>query len=407
MKVTQYLVRSVAIGLTCIFTLTHQCLASGFRIPEISITGLGTSNALVANTTEAGALAYNPSSMAFHDKRQLTAGLTNIHFELSATPTGGTHTDSTGDSSFLTPNFYYMARINSQWTWGLALNTPFGLETKWPKDTFPGFAGSLDGAEPALSKIEMFNLNPNVAYQIDANSSIAFGIDYYDVNKVNLNTQSTTISGSGQKYGWNIGFIQKAGDLQFGFSYHDSIRVPLEGMMGTTAITAELEFPSTMQFGVSYKATKRLLLEFDVDNTGWSSYDKILLRSKATNTTLVTSTNNWEDSTAYRLSGIYQLTEKTKLLFGYAKDDSPQTGLYRFSARLPDGNRQLYSLGIQHDIGQLTIEAAYMHLDIDTVTVNSSSAFGTYGLDANGTSLYNGTYKAKINLFGIGATYHF
>ena len=36
--------------------------ASGFRVPEISVLGTGTSNALVANTNELGALPYNQSN---------------------------------------------------------------------------------------------------------------------------------------------------------------------------------------------------------------------------------------------------------------------------------------------------------------------------------------------------------
>ena len=407
MRYTQKKSNFTMAGIAALLLFSSQASASGFRIPEISIAGLGTSNALVANTTEVGALAYNPAGMAFHQTRQLTAGLINIHIDLSATPAGGAYTQSNGKSSFVAPNFFYMARLNTSWTWGLAVNTPFGLETKWPKDTFPGFAGPIDGAEPALSKIEMLNINPNIAYQIDDNSSIAFGIDYYDVRKVNLNAQSTTITGSGQKQGWNISFIQKAGNLQFGFSYHDEVKVPLKGTMATTAVATELTFPSTTQFGVLYKATNRLSLEFDIDNTGWGSYDKTQIRAAANNATLVTSTNNWEDATAYRLSGIYRLTDTTKLLLGYSKDGTPQTGLFRFSARLPDADRQLYSIGILHGMGRWTIEAAYMRVDVDTATVNSSTPFGTYGLDANGTSLYNGTYNTKLNLVGLGVSYSF
>ncbi len=398
---------TVITGIATFCLLNGQVFASGFRIPELSIAGLGTANALVANTTEVGALAYNPAGMAFHNDQQVTAGLVNINLDLRATPTGGTNTKSTGESSFLVPNLYYMSRLNERWTWGVALNAPFGLETKWPKDTFPGFTGALDGAEPALSKIEMLNLNPNIAYQIDKNSSFSFGVDYYDVRKVNLNTQSSVISGSGHKYGWNISFIQKAGDLQFGFSYHDAIKVPLKGTLGTTPVATEVEFPAMAQFGVVYQATQRLALEFDVDKTDWSSYDNIQIRSAASNATLATSTSNWEDSTAYRLSGIYKLTDKTKLFFGYSKDNTPQTGPFRFSARLPDADRQLYSVGVQHAFGVWTLEAAYMYINIDSKTVNSSTSFGTYGTDANGTVLYNGVYDTKINLFGLGINYAF
>ena len=39
--------------------------ASGFAIPEITVTGMGASNALVADYTEPGALPYNAAAAAF------------------------------------------------------------------------------------------------------------------------------------------------------------------------------------------------------------------------------------------------------------------------------------------------------------------------------------------------------
>ncbi len=64
--------------LLCGLMTANTAFASGFRIPEASIAGLGASNALVADTSTAGALPYNPAAMAFQNQRVLTVGLINV-----------------------------------------------------------------------------------------------------------------------------------------------------------------------------------------------------------------------------------------------------------------------------------------------------------------------------------------
>ena len=66
--------------------LVNGAAASGFRIPEVSIAGLASSNALVADTETPGALAYNPAAMAFHDKRVLVVSLVNARPTFDADP---------------------------------------------------------------------------------------------------------------------------------------------------------------------------------------------------------------------------------------------------------------------------------------------------------------------------------
>jgi long-chain fatty acid transport protein len=141
--------------------------ASGFRVPEISVLGTGTSNALVANTDELGALPYNPANMAFHDKNGLVAGVTYIGYDLKVDTTvqAGGSFDSTGKDSFWVPNLYVMAPGYGKVSFGLGINSPFGLETGWTANTFQSFIdiGAV-AAAPAVSRIQIINVNPNIAY---------------------------------------------------------------------------------------------------------------------------------------------------------------------------------------------------------------------------------------------------
>lgn len=399
--------------------------ASGFRVPELSTVGTGTSNALVANTDELGALPYNPAAMSFHKGKGLVAGVTYIGYDLSVDTTsqGGGPTDNVGEDSFLVPNLYFMAEGYGKWSFGLGINAPFGLETNWPAGTFPsgfppvGGPPPLSALEPEHSKIEMINVNPNLAYKIDDNTSIAFGLMHYHLRDLIFNTQAIKINGNGSAFGWNLGFQKIVGDWNFGLSYKSSVDVDLSGTFdaiaagapAALAARASIEFPDMIQAGVFYQATEKLGIEVDVERTGWSSFDKIDI-TDATGGPLTDSTNNWDDAWAYRLGAIYQLNPKTKLLFGYAYDETGQPDAY-FSARVPDNDRQLFSIGMTHDYNDWTVEASYMHVVVDDRTINSSIDYPTQAAggntDPNGTNAYNGTYESSVNLLSVGVSKKF
>ena len=377
--------------------LSLQAQSSGFRVPEISTTGMGLSNALVANKDEVGAMAYNPAVMSFHEGLTFQIGTTLIGYDLSVTPTGGSQTNSTAKDTFVIPNMFISTQAGENITFGLALNSPFGLETRWPKDTFPAFSGSgpLDGAEPEHSKINMFNLNPNMAIKLDKKTSVAMGIMFYNVNSLVFNTQSTDIHGSGNGFGWSLAMLHTTQNWDFGLSYKSSVKTYLKGRVTSNALgdnpaNANLEFPDMLQLGLLYRISNKFNIEFDIERTGWSVFDQIVIEydHSALGKRTITSTNNWSDALAYRLGATYQLSDKTKLRFGYSLDDSPQPEV-TYSARVPDSDRQLFSVGVGHIFGGWVLDASYMHVVVDDRTVADST-------------FYNGVYKSSIDLLGLG-----
>jgi long-chain fatty acid transport protein len=383
--------------LFAILISANSVFASGFRIPEASITGLAASNALVADTTSPGALPYNPAAMAFHDGRVLIVSLINVRPTFDADPDIGTATDSGGASSVFLPSGYFMDHINAETSWGIAINTPFGLETKWPAGTFTAVPASF---EPEQSKLELINVNPNIAFQMDTNTSLAFGIDYYVVRKLIFNTQALKIEGDGASLGWNIGLQHKLSDWSFGLSYRSAVNVDLKGSVDATAVgstkssaSTTLELPDMLQIGARIQINQQWAAEFDIERTGWSVFDVVEIdHSSPLVPNPITSPNNWENSTAYRLSGSYQASPSTQYRFGYARDGSPQ-GETDFSPRIPDGERQTLSVGFSHNMGDYSIEAGYMVAWLNR-TVDSSAA-------------YSGKYESRAHLLGIGLSSQF
>lgn len=387
-------------GLSCIF-LTTTTLASGFRLPEISIAGTGLANAVVANPDLPGALPYNPATMAFQKQGEVVVGAVLVQPDISVKPSAGTASSSQGENTVPVPNLFVTKHIGSAWSWGVGINAPFGLETKWKDETFAAYSGLTDAFEPEHSKIEMLNINPNVAYQIDANNSIAFGIDNYRVRELIFNTQGVKIKGDGQDYGWNIGLLHTQSHWSVGLSYRSSVKVKLDGTVDATGVgssisdaKANIEFPSLLQVGGRYQVDDKLAVELDVERTGWSSFDTIEIDHGSPGIpNPINGDNNWDNAMAYRLGATYELSSNDQLRAGYALDETPSNDEF-FSARVPGNDRQTLSLGLAHKQADWTVELAYMYVKAD----NRKIAVG---------GAYDGTYKLSAHLFGIGLNTQF
>jgi len=405
----------------CCGVIALSATASGFRLPELSITGTALSSAVVANPDLPGALPYNPATMAFQKEGQVIAGIVFIRPDISVNPELGTASDSQGDDTHPAPNVFATKHINDDWSWGVGINAPFGLETKWEAGTFGTFAlggAAVAALEPEHSKIKMLNINPNVAYQIDPNTSVAFGIDNYRVLDLIFNTQAIKISGDGQDYGWNIGLLHARNNWSLGLSYRSSVKVTLNGSVDATGVgstksdaEAKIEFPSMLQVGARYKVDDKLAVEFDVEKTGWSSFDTIKIKHSSPGIpNPINGDNNWENAIAYRLGATYELSPANQLLVGYALDETPGNDDF-FSARVPGNDRQTLSLGLAHKRADWTIELAYMYVKADDRKIASSNSFlaGVVGgnTDPNGTDAFNGNYKLTAHLFGVGVSTHF
>lgn len=409
MKRWRSLVGWVSIGMVSV-----SAHASGFRLPEASIAGTALSNALVANYKEVGAFAYNPAAMSFHDGTQLAAGLIFLTHDVSVTPAGGTaKVDSDHKEPAYLPSLYIANRRNADWSWGLNISAPFGLETKWPGNTFPALWSPQQrrAIHPEESRIEVVNFNPNFSYRINANTSAAMGVDYYRVREVKLNAHAATINGDGGDFGWNAALMHVAGPWSFGASYRSAVSVGLDGKIDNPVIKgdvmADLNLPWMAQIGARYQANDKLAVEFDIERTGWKKFNEIIVNSAANGAALVRNANGWKSVNAYRLGVTYDLNAGTQLRAGYSRDLTGQ-GDDRFTARVPDADRNLFSVGLKQKlVNDWAVEAAYMYVKFDDRDYASTVPFGAYGTDPNGTSVYNGKYEGSAHLFGAGVTKKF
>jgi long-chain fatty acid transport protein len=401
--------------------------ASGFSVPELSAAGLSLSNALVANPEELGAIPYNAAAMGFQDKSSLSLGALFINFNLSVDTASGSH-DSQSPDWVIPPLFQAVAKINDQWRVGLGVTAPFGLETRWEPGTFPALSGTTvrrlppplgptplpNGNQPLQSKLQVLDFAPTASYKVNENLSVSAGLDYYWAKEAVLNSSLAEIEGDGSGWGWNLGVMFRKDAWSLGASYRSASTVAIDGtysplnqtlvMIGRLApgqaAELDLNLPWRLQLGVRYAINPQLAVEVDWTRMGWSEFQKIEVQGKSTGQSIFTDTNDWEDADAIRVGLTYDVRPTTQLRLGYSYDETGQPDAH-FSARVPDKDRQLFSIGVAENLAHdITVELGYMYVlteDRDYVGVTPFAGQP----DINGTTAINGNYKGDVNLFAI------
>jgi long-chain fatty acid transport protein len=399
-------------------------LASGFALPEVSTAGMATANAMVANPKEVGAIPYNAAAMGFHGS-SVSLGVSMIGPSFTVTNAAG-KTDSQGADWVAVPLFQLAYKINDQWRLGLGINTPYGLETRWPYGTFPALSQSRTlrvpgigvvtvptGNSPTSSKLEIVNFAPTAAFRVNDNLTLGFGVNVYWGKSAQLNSNLGELSGDGTGYGFNLGAMYRVNALSLGLSFTSASTIPLEGdymPLNSTLValgrlqqgqpaSLDLDLPWRLQLGARYEINKDLAAEFDWTYTGWSEFNKLVVVGDTTGAVIFSDTNAWEDASAFRLGLTWQVRPATQLRCGYAYDQTGQPSDH-FSARVPDNDRQLISFGVAQDLGSgFSVEASYMYVLANKRNVLNATPY--IGADVNGTSALNGEYEMDANLFGI------
>jgi long-chain fatty acid transport protein len=402
--------------------------ASGFGVPELSTAGLSTANAMVANPNEIGAFAYNPAAMGFHDQSSVALGAIFINANLSVDTASGRH-DSENPEWLTAPVFQAAAKLSDRWRAGLGINAPFGLETRWPEGTFPPLSGSTvvplppplgptpipNGNQPTKSDLRVLDITPTASYRINDLISVSAGLDYYWAKQATLNSSLADLEGDGGGWGWNLAAMFRKDAWSLGASYHSKATLALNGtytpldqtlvMLGAVVPgqPAELDvnLPWRLQLGARYAFNSKLAVEVDWTRMGWSEFQNIEVKTASGGQTVFNDVNDWKDTDAVRLGVTYDLTPATQLRFGYSYDQNAQPDA-NFSARVPDRDRQLFSIGAAYHLGQgYRIEAGYMYVLTEDRNYSGDTTYGGLGTDVNGSTAVAGDYTGDVNLFAI------
>ena len=157
--------------------------AGGFQLFEQSAKGLGSAFSEQASANDTSTAFWNPAGLTrLHGQNFSLSGhliKPSSHFvnegshtslpPPSGLPLTGGNGGDPGDLAVI-PAFYFSHEVNHRWALGVAVNSPFGLGTKYDD----GWVGRYHALNTELQTI---NLNPSFGFRINEQLSLGGGLD--------------------------------------------------------------------------------------------------------------------------------------------------------------------------------------------------------------------------------------
>lgn len=363
-----------------------------------------------------------------------------------------------GGKTALVPNFYYVTQLEGNAWFGIGVTVPFGLSTdyednwmgryhatlsevqtininpsfafKFKDDLSVGLGLSLQYIEATLeNKID--SAMTCVGFQTNTgqdprdcvpNAVIAGGTGSL-VPGLEPQDSSQSLTGDDWNIGWNIGLLYDIDDKsRVGAAYRSSMDSNLSGdvkftvnsdfqtiidanpaaplFLSNTGVTAGIELPAQLSVSYVRDIDSKLTVMADVTWTEWSSFDALVIKFDNLQQSTSIQPENWEDSYRYAIGANYQYSDKVKLRFGVALDETPVPSAEDRTARIPGDERTWISLGVGYEIDANTsVDVGFSHLIVDDAEINSTVPLA-------GQELI-GEYSADVDILSVQGNFKF
>lgn len=377
------------------FASTAQ--AAGFSIYEHSARGIAMGGAVIGAAGDASTVADNPAAMTDLDGVQLYGGVTMV------LPTTDVRILENGRKyhmkrdTFALPSFFATYKLSDRWWLGFGEYTEFGLATRYPRT----WDLSYSSYETSL---ETFTLNPNVAYKVTDDLSVALGLRvmyaHFEYSSrplmgasdaalnamggnryVNdyLRGQSFHVDGEDIGFGWNAAIRYRFNDQwTWGFTYRSPTwlhikgdiwtesSMPAPGFKQKTKGDGKIVLPQAFVTGVNYAPNKDWLFGFIVTWTQWSSYEALNINVNKPlkafgGKTLMGSEKNYHDVFRFGIGGEWQFVDNFKWRLGFIYDMDPTSETHADTI-VPAANRYILSTGIGYEYDWFTADLGYSFL---------------------------------------------
>lgn len=393
--------------------------AAGFQLKEqsASLQGLSFAGA-TAKADDLSTIFFNPAGMTRLQGGQAEANVSYISPSSELTLRNATASSGAAGKPALTdgnggdageaaavPALYALWDVNEKTKFGLAVNTPFGLATKYDD----GWAGRYYALDSELTTI---NIAPSIAYKIDNRWSVGGGlqIQYADarltkaINSAAIAGNSaladgeSILEGDDIALGYTFGVLYElCKNTRYGISYRSAVDHKLRGDLDITGpveganvlltdskASAELKTPDIVAIGAYHQFHEKWAVLADATWTGWSSFQNLKVVDDA-GLTRENVEENWDDTYFVALGTEYYHDDKTTLQFGIAYDQGATDAEHR-TFRIPDSDRYWVSAGIQHkfdedksfSLGYSRIFTGDVKISEDTDPTNSGIVSGSY-----------------------------
>lgn len=410
-----------------IVVTTSMCLAStafagGYRLSLQGQKALGMGHTGVAMTDSAEVVFFNPAGMpSLSSDLEINGGATFIQSK-TRYQNEASNTSAKTDNPLGTPfNLYIANKYNDQISYGVGLYTPYGNSVEWDSD-WPG--------SHLVNDIELkaIFIQPTVAYQINDQYSVGFGLAYVNGSvEFNRNLTTALVDGDGNRsnvtveasgvdsWGYNIGFMAKPlKELTLGISYRSKIDLEarnedadFENIPSSLATTypdthfdADLVLPAELTLGLAYHVNQDTTVAFDFNRTYWSAYENLDIDfDNGAGTSL--NPRNYKDSNAYRI-GVQHSLESWVVRGGLYLDETPiKSGYYTPETARNDSVG--FTAGGTYKVSEaLELDVSFLFIYLDEF--NDSYDFINQSDDLIS---FSGDYKSYGIAVGLGANYQF
>jgi long-chain fatty acid transport protein len=426
----------------------QEARAAAFALAEQGASGLGNAYAGAAAVAEdASTVWWNPAGMARLPRGKHLLGALHVIVPSTkftnngSTPAGASNPSRTGNGgdageTALVPNLFFAMDLNPSWNFGLGINVPFGLATKYDSDWIGRFQG-ID------SKVQTLNVNPSLSYKFSDRASIGFGLSYQRgeidlLSAVNYSGVAFGAGGAGllgavggagvegenrtkvngDAWGLNAGVLfDVLPATRIGIHYRSAVEFEMKGstsfsnvpaaFAGIPALAAatsggdvklDVKTPATLSFSGAHKANERLDLLADITWTEWSNVKQLpLVRTSgaANGATLDTLTFNFKNTLRYSVGANYKWSGPWTMRAGLAYDQSPVPNAQDMSVRLPDNDRYWLSLGASYQASPVgRFDVGYSFLTVKDADINSDQT-------ARARGIVKGTYEGRVHIVSV------
>ncbi|MCM1483564.1 MAG: outer membrane protein transport protein [Muribaculaceae bacterium] len=380
--------------------------AEGYQINTLSAKQEGMGHVGVAMKLGAESMIFNPAGLSFSDKTiDLSASITGIKADATAIHNGTEYKTDNGISTPMAINASF--RIYDNLQCGIAFYTPYGSSINWG-DNWPGAvlnqkvdlktftlqptfswritprlsvgaglmlawgsvdlnkglvsASSMDGLLTSMGMPAMFGQTTPASVNIKGTADIAVGVNLgamYDIN------DRVTVG-----INWRSKMTAKVSRGDASVSYateNEQIKALLESklnLINNANFRAEMPMPQTLTFGVSYKPVKPLILAFDAQFTGWSTYKHLDIDFLDEHLTDFDQhlEKKYRNAWCFHLGAQYALTHRFDIRAGMMIDTTPVNSSY-YNPETPGMTKIEPSVGFSfRPVKGLSVDFALMYV---------------------------------------------
>lgn len=353
-------------------------LGAGFGLYEASARGNAMGGGLVGSTGDATANYYNPANLTESTNITFTVGVSFINPFCDVT-VDGRRQQKMDAGWFPPPHAYVAAPITEDLVFGFGSFCEYGLGTKYDSDW------ALKG-DTTETTIEQFTFNPNIAYKITEDWSVAFGARMSYITFENYKTMTIPVPQLNSVFpgrvhlegdDFNCGYMlatqyKVTDDLDVGIVYRSRINHRIEGDFDLNSrpknisgdASAKLVLPASVTMGANYDFTKKFRGGAALTWTEWSTINHIDFNIPMPRTQEL----NWHDAWRVGFGFEYDFTEAFCGRIGYSYDWDPSADAHG-TTMLPPGDRHIVGFGIGYKILEdLRIDLGYNFIMMESET---------------------------------------